>query len=111
MGLQGWPSPHPKDYTGGLERGEVSAVIRSISVALAFVAGSAAAGETMDCFNDEAEADARYTSAEAEALRVTDADIEKMLRGIRENAHYAGANRVGDPELRVSLVNDTPVPD
>ena len=111
MGLQGWPSPHPTDYTGDLKRGEVTAVIRSISIALAFVAGSAAAGETMDCFNDEADADVRYTSAEPEALRITDADVEKMLRGIRENERYAVADRDEVPESRLSLLNDTPVPD
>jgi hypothetical protein len=88
-------------------------MIRSISIALALVAGSATAGETMDCFNDETDAGVRYTSAEPEALRVTDADIEKMLRRIRENERRAVAHSDsdGDPALRVSLVNDAPAPD
>lgn len=110
MDPQSWPSPHPKEYTGGPELREVSAMIRSISIALAFVAGSATAGEAMDCFNDETDADVRYTSAEPEALRVTDADIDEMLRRIRENESRAVADRDGesDPALRVSLAGSAP---
>ena len=86
-------------------------MIRSISMALALIAGSATAGEAMDCFNDEADAGTRYTSGEPDALRVTDADIERMLRRIRENESRAVARRDGDPALRVSLVNGASVPD
>ena len=35
-------------------------MIRSISIALALLAGSATAGEIMDCFNDDLDADSRY---------------------------------------------------
>ena len=111
MNPHGWPSPHPRGYTVCLKRGEVSTVIRSISIPLAFVAGSATAGETMDCFNDESDDGVRYTSAEPAALRVTDADIEDMLRRIREAERRAVAERDGDAALRVSLANDAPVPD
>ena len=86
-------------------------MIRSIGIALALTAGSAAAGESMDCFNDEVDAGTRYTSGEPEALRVTDADIERMLRRIRENESRAVAGRDDDPALRISLLNGAPVPD
>ncbi|MDX1431828.1 MAG: hypothetical protein R3286_05205 [Gammaproteobacteria bacterium] len=53
------------------------------ALALAFAAGAAAAGEDMDCYNDKVDADSRYTSNTPEVLRITEADIEKMLADIR----------------------------
>lgn len=60
-------------------------MIRCIAVALLLAAGPAVAGEPMDCFNDEADAEPRYTSTQPEVLRVTDADIAAMLMRIRES--------------------------
>lgn len=58
---------------------------RAIAFALTLIAGSATAGEPMDCYNDETDADLRYTATEPEVLRVTDADIADMLERIRES--------------------------
>lgn len=64
-------------------------MVRPIGIALALIAGSAAAGEPMDCFNDEVDPDARYTSTTPEVLRVTDAEIAQMLLRIREHEERA----------------------
>lgn len=60
-------------------------MFRAIGIALTLIAGSAAAGEPMDCYNDEADPGVRYTSTEPEVLRVTDADISDMLTRMRES--------------------------
>ncbi len=86
-------------------------MIRSIAIVLALVAGSVAAGETMDCYNDETEVGTRYTSTEAEVLRVSDADITDMLRRIREYESRAVASAERDPALYVSLDSDISVTD
>lgn len=59
------------------------------ALALAFAAGAAAAGEDMDCYNDKVDADSRYTSNMPEELRITDADLEKMLADIRAHEQRA----------------------
>lgn len=86
-------------------------MFRSAGLALTLLAGSVAAGELTDCFNDEIDLDARLTSAEPEVLRVTDADIGEMLRRIREAEKPAVADRGGDASPRVSLVAEAPPPD
>jgi hypothetical protein len=60
-------------------------MIRAIGIALTLLAGSATAGEPMDCYNDEVDPDVRYTSTEPDVLRVSDADIADMLARIRES--------------------------
>ena len=60
-------------------------MIRLIGIALTLAAGYATAAEPMDCFNDETEPGARYTSTEPEVLRVTDADISNMLMRMAES--------------------------
>jgi hypothetical protein len=67
-------------------------MIRSIAVALAFVAGAASAGEPMDCYNDEFDTDARFTSTTPDVLRVTDADMVALLERIRAHEIRAVAN-------------------
>jgi hypothetical protein len=81
-------------------------MIRVISISLVLAAGAATAGEPMDCYNDDFDGGTRYTSTEAEVLRVTDADISAMLIRIRENE-----NRSGDPALHISLISETPASD
>ena len=78
-------------------------MIRSIGIALALIAGSATAGELMDCYNDETDPGARYTSTEPEILRVTDADLSAMLRHIREHEKRTVASAEGDSALIASL--------
>lgn len=60
-------------------------MIRSMAIALLLVAGPAAADKPTDCFNDEADAQLRYTSVQPEVLQITDADIAAMLARIRES--------------------------
>jgi hypothetical protein len=81
--------------------------MRSIGFALALIAGCATAGEPMDCYNDEADPDLRYTRTEPDILRVTDADISKMLTRIRENESRTGVNAKRDSALRASISKDT----
>lgn len=78
-------------------------MIRTMAFALALVAGSAAAGENMDCYNDGNDAVFRYTQPEPEVLRVTDADIAAMLIRIREGEHIAVAAAGGDASMQASL--------
>jgi hypothetical protein len=86
-------------------------VIRSIGIALALIAGSATAGEPMECYNDETNSGTRYTSIEPEVLRITDADMSDMLTRIREHESrsIAGAERA--PAMLVSLSSETPASD
>lgn len=84
-------------------------MFRSAGFALTLLAGSVAAGEPADCFNDEIDYDPRYTSAQPEVLRVTDADIEAVLRRIRESERQAVAE--GDTSLRISLKSDATASD
>jgi hypothetical protein len=84
---------------------------RSIALALALVAGTATAGELMDCYNDETDPGARYTGTESEVLRVTDADISDMLRRIREHENRSVASAAPDPALLVSLEREPSVSD
>ena len=86
-------------------------MIRSIAIALTLIAGSAAADEPMDCFNDESDIGTRYTRTEAEVLRVTDADIAEMLTRVRENESRRVASIEHDPTLHLSLSSDTSVSD
>ena len=86
-------------------------MFRSAGFALVLLAGSAAAGEPLDCFNDEIDSDPRHTSTQPEALRVTDADIENMLRRIRENERRDVAEGDADGSLRISLKGDTSASD
>lgn len=78
-------------------------MIRSIGITLTLVAGAAAAGEPMDCYNDEVDPGVRYTSAAPEALRVTDAEIAQMLLRIREHE--------GRAAMLVSLDRETAASD
>lgn len=78
-------------------------MIRSMGIILALVAGPAAAGEIMDCYNDEIDTDARYTSVEPEVLRVTDTDMAEMLTRIREDERRSVAAAEAEPALRVTL--------
>ena len=61
----------------------------ALALALAVAAGPAAAGEDMDCYNDKVDADSRYTSNTPEELRITDAEIDKMLADIRAHEQRA----------------------
>jgi hypothetical protein len=85
--------------------------MRSIGFALTLIAGSAAAGEPMDCYNDPTEGDLRYTRTEPDALRVTDADIAKMLTRIRENEARSLAIAEGDAVMQASLGKETSASD
>ncbi|NCF27154.1 MAG: hypothetical protein GWP69_07210 [Gammaproteobacteria bacterium] len=86
-------------------------MIRVISISLVLAAGAATAGEPMDCYNDDFDGGTRYTSTEAEVLRVTDADISAMLMRIRENENRSVASAEGDPALHISLISETPASD
>jgi len=77
-------------------------MVRSIALALVIAAGPAAAGEHMDCYNDPIDPDNRYTSATPEALRVTDADIERMLAEIRAHEQRASMLAQADAERNAS---------
>ncbi len=83
-------------------------MIRLMAIVVALVAGSAAADEPMDCFNDETDVDTRYTRTEPEVLRVTDADIAEMLTRVRENESRSVASGERDSALRLSLSSNTP---
>lgn len=82
-----------------------------MSIVLALVVGNATAGEIMDCYNDEIDADARYTSAAPEVLRVTDADVAQMLIRIREDEKRSVASTGAEPALRVTLRSETSASD
>jgi len=86
-------------------------VIRVISISLVLVAGAATAGEPMDCYNDDIDGGTRYTSTEAEVLRVTDADISAMLIRIREDEGRSVASAEHDPALHISLISEAPASD
>lgn len=86
-------------------------MIRVISISLVLAAGAATAGEPMDCYNDDFDGGTRYTSTEAEVLRVTDADISAMLIRIRENENRSVASAEGDSALHISLISETPASD
>ena len=86
-------------------------MIRSMGIVLALVTGPAAAGELMDCYNDETDADARYTSVEQEVLRVTDADLAEMLTRIREGERQSVAGAKAELPLRVTLRSETAASD
>jgi hypothetical protein len=78
-------------------------MIRTIGIALTLIAGSATAGEPMDCYNDESDLDIRYTSMQPDVLRVTDADISGMLARIRESESRSVAAAERDTALQLSL--------
>lgn len=84
-------------------RWEVTLVMRSIGLALALAAGSAAAGEHMDCYNDDLDADLRYTRAEPDVLRVSDAEIAAMLARMHASESTSVAAVEGEKTLQVSL--------
>ena len=81
-------------------------MIRVIGIAMALLAGPALASEPMDCFNDEIDTDSRYTSTQPEALRVTDADIEALLRRIRESEARSVAASEESSSIRLSLADE-----
>ena len=85
--------------------------MRSIGFALALVAGSAAAGEYMDCYNDEVDADIRYTRAEPEVLQVSDAEIAAMLARIHAGERASVAAAEDGEALQASLDNSTSTSD
>lgn len=86
-------------------------MIRSAAFALTLLAGSVTAGEPVDCFNDEIDYDPRYTSVQPEVLRVTEADIEAMLRRIREHESRVVAAGETDTDLRISLRGESATSD
>lgn len=86
-------------------------MIRVISISLVLAAGAATAGEPMDCYNDDIDADTRYTSTEPQILRVTDADISAMLIRIRDDENRSVASAERDPALHISLISETPASD
>lgn len=86
-------------------------MIRSAAFTLTLLAGSVVAAEPVDCFNDEIDYDPRYTSAQPEVLRVTDADIEAMLRRIREGESRAVAAGETGTDLRISLRDESAASD
>ncbi len=86
-------------------------MIRSISIALALVFGSATAGEPADCYNDETDSGTRYTSIEPEILRITDADMSDMLARLREHESRSIASAERDPAMLARLSSETPVSD
>jgi hypothetical protein len=77
-------------------------MIRSIGFALALVAGTASAGEPMDCYNDERDSDTRYSRATPEVLRVTDADMAKLLERIQAHEISAVASAEADVLARLA---------
>ena len=83
-------------------------MIRTISIALMLAAGTAAAGEPTDCYNDERDSNTRYTSIEPEVLRVTDADILAMLVRAREQENRSVVSAESDSDLHVSLSSEIP---
>lgn len=83
-------------------------MIRTISIALTLVAGTAAAGEPADCYNDERDTNTRYTSIEPEVLRVTDADILAMLVRAREHENRSVASDEPDSALHISFSSEKP---
>lgn len=82
-------------------------MMRSIGFALALVAGSAAAGEHMDCYNDEVDADIRYTRAEPDVLRVSDAEVAAMLARIHASESASAAAAEDGKALQASLDGET----
>ena len=86
-------------------------MIRKMAFALALVAGSAAAGENMDCYNDGNDTVYHYSQSEPEVLRVTDADIAAMLIRIREGERSALAAAEGDASMQASLDKGASTPD
>jgi hypothetical protein len=82
-------------------------MIRSIAVALAFLAGAASAGEAMDCYNDEFDADTRLTRTTPDVLRVSDADLVALRERIR--AHELEAVAKGEAEADVLVQLDTKI--
>ncbi len=81
-------------------------MIRTISIALTLFAGAAVAGEPTDCYNDESDTNTRYTSIDAEVLRVTDADILAMLARARERETRSVASAESDSALHISLSSE-----
>ena len=79
-------------------------MIRSIAFALALAAGTASAGEPLDCYNDELDSDTRYTSATPEVLRVTDADMAMLLERIR--AHEINADASAEEDVFARLATE-----
>jgi hypothetical protein len=86
-------------------------MIRAVAMTLALVAGHATAAEPVDCYNDEAAPDLRYTSMEPEVLRVTDADISDMLTRMREGERQSVASAELAPAMHASLNKQTPASD
>jgi len=83
-------------------------MIRTISIALTLVAGTAAAGDPTDCYNDEHDTNTHYTSIEPEVLRITDADILAMLFRAREQENGSVASAESDSALHISLSSENP---
>ena len=81
-------------------------MIRLIGLILALAAGTAAAGE-MDCYNDDIDDAMRYTRAEPDVLRVSDAEIAAMLARIRASESRAVALDDADPSLQARLDSGT----
>ena len=81
-------------------------MMRIIGLFVALAAGTAAAGE-MDCYNDDVDDSVRYTRAEPDALRVSDAEVAAMLARIRANESRTVASGDTDPALQASLDNRT----
>jgi len=86
-------------------------MIRAVAMTLALAAGHASAAEPMDCYNDEAAPDLRYTSMEPEVLRVTDADISDMLTRMRESERQPVASTEPAPAMHASLNKQAPASD
>ena len=79
-----------------------TAIAPALAVALVLAAGPVAAGEDMDCYNDKVDPENRYTSNTPDELRVTDADIEKMLADIRAHEMRASMLAQSDADKTAS---------
>jgi len=76
-------------------------MLRSIGLTFMLFAGSAAAEQPMDCFNDEQDSTERYTSVEPEVLRITDADIANLLARLRAQESRSVADAGQDSATRM----------
>jgi hypothetical protein len=81
-------------------------MMRIIGLFVALAAGTAAAGE-MDCYNDDVDDSVRYTRAEPDALRVSDAEVAAMLARIRANESRTVASGDAQPAMQARLESPT----
>lgn len=81
-------------------------MIRSLGLILALAAGTVTAGE-MDCYNDDVDDAVRYTRADPDALRVSDAEIATMLARIRASESRTVVAGDAQPAMQARLESPT----